>query len=177
MTEVADDSLEETNRLRIAAGLAPIGAAPADGAVDSLVDQDEVAAANFEERKAEMKRDRSEKEVKERIAKAKNQRALNAKMTGSTLGDSSKDDSLDAKAWIRKQKKRQKEREKELAERRAKEMEEADKLADYDERDLAGLKVGHGAEDFEEGQDVVLTLKDSKVLAEDGKSSFLVHGE
>jgi U4/U6.U5 tri-snRNP-associated protein 1 len=36
--------------------------------------------------------------------------------------------------------------------------------------DLAGIKVGHGAEDFEAGEDIILTLKDSKVLGEDGKS-------
>lgn len=47
-------------------------------------------------------------------------------------------------------------------------MEEADQ-AIYDERDLEGLKVTHGAEEFESGEDVVLTLKDSKVLEGDGK--------
>jgi U4/U6.U5 tri-snRNP-associated protein 1 len=41
--------------------------------------------------------------------------------------------------------------------------------------DLAGLKVGHGAEDFETGEDVILTLKDSKVLGEDGKSFLTYH--
>lgn len=41
--------------------------------------------------------------------------------------------------------------------------------ADYT-GDLAGIKVGHGAEDFEAGEDIILTLKDSKVLGEDGKS-------
>ena len=99
-----------------------------------------------------------------------NQRALKAKLKGATLGDSSKDDSLDTAAWLKKQKKRAKQREKELAERRAREMEEADRAAAYDERDLEGLKVGHGAEAFESGEDVILTLKDSRVLGEDGKS-------
>lgn len=90
---------------------------------------------------------------------------------------------------MKRQKKRAKQRERELAERKAKELEEADN-AIYDERkyqssfntrriadlvgDLAGIKVGHGADDFEAGEDVILTLKDSKVLGEDGK---LIHYE
>lgn len=99
-------------------------------------------------------------------------------MKGSTLGDTNRDDSLDAKNWIKKQKKRAKEREREQAEKRAKEMEERDQ-AIYDERellklrmglisgDMAGLKVAHNTDDFETGEDVILTLKDSRVLAAD----------
>ncbi len=103
--------------------------------------------------------------------RAKNQRALNSKLKGSTIGDSSRDDELSAKSWIRKQKKRAKEREKELADRRQREMDEEDRAV-YDERDLEGLKVTHGAEEFNEGEDVVLTLKDSRVLAGDGEFSL-----
>ncbi len=84
------------------------------------------------------------------------------------MADTSKDDDLSAKSWIKKQKKRAKERERDLSERRQREMEEADSAAVYDERDLEGLKVVHGAEDFQEGEEVVLTLKDSRVLAGDG---------
>jgi len=103
------------------------------------------------------------------MSRAKNQKQLNAKLKGSTLGDSSRDDTLDTAAWLRKQKKRSKQREKELAEKRAREMEEADKAAGYDENDLTGLRVGHKADEFEAGEDVILTLKDSKVLGEDGE--------
>lgn len=79
-----------------------------------------------------------------------------------------------------------KRREKELAEKRQKEMEEADKAV-YDESehphgilhdigsastdesgDLAGLKVAHKVDEFETGEDVILTLKDSRVLVGDG---------
>jgi hypothetical protein len=52
-------------------------------------------------------------------------------------------------------------------------MEEADKAA-YDERDLAGLKVRHGAEQFEEGEDVILTLRDSRVLEGEGVSCLVL---
>jgi U4/U6.U5 tri-snRNP-associated protein 1 len=54
-------------------------------------------------------------------------------------------------------------REKDLAARRARDMEEADREA-YGEGDLTGLKVAHDMEDLEAGEDIILTLKDSKVL-------------
>ena len=56
-------------------------------------------------------------------------------------------------------------------------MEEADKAAGYDENDLTGLRVGHKADEFEAGEDVILTLKDSKVLGEDGELSVAKKGE
>lgn len=105
--------------------------------------------------------------------RARNQHALNARLKGSTLAEKSKDDELSAKRWIRKQKRRAKERERELAQKRQKDMEEADQAV-YDERDLEGLKVAHGADDFQEGEDVVLTLKDSRVLAGDGGYIHLI---
>lgn len=80
----------------------------------------------------------------------------------------------DSKAWVKHQKKRAKE----LAAKRAKELEEMDKrfaeegLAKYGEEDLKGIKVSHGQDDFEEGEDTVLTLKDSRVLDDEGKSNF-----
>ncbi|ORY33488.1 SART-1 protein [Naematelia encephala] len=158
-------TLEETNKVRISLGLAPIGGPVPEGE-DAPVDTDAIAEANFADRKAEMKRKKEEDELKEKIAKARNQRDLNAKLKGSTLGTQSKDDALDAKNWVKKQAKRAKLREKELAERRRKEMEESDQAV-YDERDLAGLKVGHDTDAFETGEDVILTLKDSRVLGED----------
>lgn len=81
------------------------------------------------------------------------------------------DDGADTKAWIKKQKKRAKE----LAAKRAKELDEMEKraaeegLAKYDEEDLKGIKVAHGEDDFEEGEETVLTLKDSRVLDDEGE--------
>lgn len=99
----------------------------------------------------------------------KNQRALHAKLKGSTLGDAGKDD-IDSASWAKKLKKRAAKREAELAARRAKEMAEADAAA-YDERDLVGLRVAHDTDDLVEGEDVVLTLRDSRVL--DGEEDEL----
>ncbi|WVR07742.1 hypothetical protein IAU60_004785 [Kwoniella sp. DSM 27419] len=157
-------TIEEANKVRKSLGLAPIGAAPAEGE-EVQPDETSLAEANYAQRREEMQKAKREAEIKESIEKARNRSALNAKLKGSTLGDANADDSLDAKSWIKKQKKREKIRAKEMADRRAREMEEQDKV--YDERDLAGLKVGHDADEFEEGQDIILTLKDSKVLEGD----------
>ena len=49
------------------------------------------------------------------------------------MADASADDQLSAKEWLKRQKKRAKQRERELAEKKAKELEEADRAV-YDER-------------------------------------------
>jgi U4/U6.U5 tri-snRNP-associated protein 1 len=182
-------TLEESNKVRISLGMKPIGG-PVEEGEEVPVDTTTIAEENYAQNRADAKRAKEEADHKERIAKSvhtlahlsltlqliypsairsKNQHALNAKLKGETLGGKSKDDTLDAASWVKKLKKRQKAHEKELAERRQREMEEADKAGDYDERDLTGLKVSHGADEFNEGEEIVLTLKDSRVLAGEGK--------
>lgn len=47
-------------------------------------------------------------------------------------------------------------------------------LPSYGESDLKGIKVAHDQDDFEEGEETVLTLKDSRVLDDEGMfPSFL----
>ncbi|KIM27450.1 hypothetical protein M408DRAFT_24398 [Serendipita vermifera MAFF 305830] len=77
--------------------------------------------------------------LRDKIAKVRNRRELNAKLT-SYLGDVG-DDNGDTLAWVKKSKKR----EKELAKKRQQEIEEMDKQSQqtYDEKDLAGIKIGH----------------------------------
>ncbi|WWD03531.1 hypothetical protein V865_001584 [Kwoniella europaea PYCC6329] len=157
-------TIEETLKLREQLGLST--AAPAEGSGEEApVDKDALAEANYAQRREDMRKEKEEKDLKERIERSRNRSALNAKLKGKTLGTSNEDDKLDTKSWIKQQKKREKLRAAELA-RRAKEMEEADK-AIYDERDLSGLKVGHDVDDFEEGEDVILTLKDNRILEGD----------
>ncbi|WVQ67101.1 uncharacterized protein L199_005295 [Kwoniella botswanensis] len=157
-------TIEETLKLREQLGLST--AAPAEGSGEEApVDKDALAEANYAQRREDMRKEKEEKDLKERIERSRNRSALNAKLKGKTLGISNEDDKLDTKSWIKQQKKREKLRAAELA-RRAKEMEEADK-AIYDERDLSGLKVGHDVDDFEEGADVILTLKDNRILEGD----------
>lgn len=49
----------------------------------------------------------------------------------------------------------------------------AAKAEEYTTKDLAGIEVQHGEEAFEEGREVILTLKDSKILDDKGTSVFL----
>lgn len=44
---------------------------------------------------------------------------------------------------------------------------------DYSEGDLEGLKVDHAAEDFSEGQQYILTLKDQEVLGDHSEDEVL----
>lgn len=73
--------------------------------------------------------------------------------------------------WIKKSRKR----EKELAEKRARELAEMDKGFEgvqYDSADLSGLKVAHDMAEFEDGGEVILTLKDRGILDEDDEDGI-----
>ncbi|GAA5963083.1 hypothetical protein JCM3765_001763 [Sporobolomyces pararoseus] len=173
-------SLEETNKVRISLGLKPLkDPNPPSGPTEEerILQGDELAEFNFRKRQEKERREREEKELGDRLERARNQKERGKKLRGVTLGglaageeqDEGEGDEGDTKAWLKRQKKRAKE----LALKRAKEQEEMDKLAQqeelersekYGEKDLKGIKVSHGAEQFEEGEEHVLTLKDSKIL-------------
>ncbi|KAF9048740.1 SART-1 family-domain-containing protein [Panaeolus papilionaceus] len=149
-------SLEETNKIRIAAGLKPL---TDDKASSSTTEQ--TAEDNYAKRREQEAKERETKKIQEKIAKVRNRKELNASLKGATLGDAA-DDVDDAKKWI----KRSKQKEKELALKRQKELETRDKelLEEYTERDLEGLKVSHDFEGLDEGEARILTLKDSRIL-------------
>lgn len=169
-------SLEETNRIRVSMGLKPLAdpnAAPAQGDEVEL-DEDAVAQRNYQERVAQEQKDRDAKDARERIAKAQNRLALNAKLKGQTLGAAGEadGDDDDALGWIKKQRKRAKKLAKELEMAKQREAEQAElERGVYGEEDLRGLKVSHAMDDVEEGQEMILTLKDSRIL--DGEEDEL----
>ncbi|KAL8292629.1 hypothetical protein RQP46_001241 [Phenoliferia psychrophenolica] len=164
-------SLEETNRIRVSLGLKPISDAPSASKTAETLAED-----NFQKRKDDEAKDRHAAELKARIDKARNTRDRGKKLAGVGLGadenegikreEGEEDAGADAKAWVKKQKKRAKE----LAAKRAKDLEEMDRRIEeegkigYGEADLKGIKVAHGQDDFEEGEETILTLKDSRVL-------------
>ena len=111
---------------------------------------------------------------------------MNAKLKGATLGDV-EGDVDDTLKWI----KRSKKKEKELAKKRQQELEALDQMAqeEYTEsayssamffvsveadpfdvfaEDLEGLKVAHDFEEMDEGEERILTLKDSRILENEG---------
>ncbi|PCH42395.1 SART-1 protein [Wolfiporia cocos MD-104 SS10] len=149
-------SLEETNKIRISLGLKPLtdDKAPAN-------DKEKQAEDNYAKQREEEAKQRESKKIQDNIAKVRNRRELNAKLKGSTLGDvdGDVDDTL---KWI----KRSKKRDKELAKKRQEELENMDKVFqdEYTEKDLVGLKVSHDFEEMEDGEDRILTLKDSRIL-------------
>lgn len=113
----------------------------------------------------------------------RNRKELNASLKGATLGDAD-GDADDALKWIKKAKKK----EKELAKKRQEELDNIDKAVqdDYSEsestisrvystfsitslvEDLVGLKVSHDFEEMVEGDARILTLKDSRILDDEG---------
>jgi U4/U6.U5 tri-snRNP-associated protein 1 len=166
-------SIEETNRLRVSLGMKPLPVPGVSGPVFKTASStpEEEAASTLESRQAEgydnyrklqeaeeAKRKRDAKA--EAIKKARDAAKRFSKLDGKGLGEAD-DDNLDAKSWLIKQKKRQKEIEK--ARKREQELAEAEAAAEYTAKDLAGVKVGHELETFEEGEEQVLVLKDATI--------------
>ena len=175
-------SLDETNRVRVSLGLAPLADEGAGETADLSDDPDALAEANYAQRRQEEAQARTEKEAKERLAKAKNQRELRAKLQGRGLGEEDlgsdhvkKELGSSATDWVKQSRKRAKEKAAELQklQQREKELDDRDNGAIYGEDDLAGLRVRHGMEDFEEGKNVILTLADRRVLDEEGETFSL----
>ncbi|KAI9284451.1 SART-1 protein [Umbelopsis sp. AD052] len=165
MADAEELSLEETNRLRIQAGLAPLGEE-----TEEVIDEDQVAYDNYQQLKEDRQREKNAKEVMERIEKAKNRQKATEKLKGKGLGDASDDDES-AMKFIKKSRKR----EKELAEKRARELLEMDKGFEgvqYDSADLSGMKVAHDMAEFEDGGEVILTLKDRGILDEEDEDGI-----
>ncbi len=166
-------SIEETNRIRVSLGMKPLPVPGAAGPVfkDAPAARPEEEGSTLESRQAEgydnyrklqeaeeAKRKREAKA--EAIKKARDAAKRFSKLEGKGLGDADEDD-IDTRNWLIKQKKRQKEIEK--ARKKEKELAEAEIAAEYTAKDLAGVKVGHEIDTFEEGEVQVLTLKDTTI--------------
>ncbi|XP_025049039.1 U4/U6.U5 tri-snRNP-associated protein 1 [Alligator sinensis] len=167
-------SIEETNKLRAKLGLKPLEVGTIKK--EAGTKEDPMAADVINPMAL-----RQREEIREKLAAAKEKRLLNQKLGKiKALGE---DDPWldDAAAWIERSRKLQ--QEKDLAEKRAKLLEEMDqefgisslveeefgqrKKDSYSSRDLQGLTVEHTIESFQEGETLVLTLKDKGVLVEE----------
>ncbi|PVH83813.1 SART-1 protein [Cadophora sp. DSE1049] len=165
-------SIEETNRLRVSLGMKPLpvpGAGPvfkeASGPVEEVGSTLESRQAegydNYRKLKEAEEAKKKRDEKNEAIKRARDAAKRFSKLEGKGLGDADEDEDLGAKAWLMKQKKRQKEIEK--ARKREQELADAEAAAEYTAKDLAGVKVGHELDTFQEGEDQVLTLKDTTI--------------
>lgn len=166
-------SIEETNRIRVSLGMKPLPVPGATGPVfkEAAPEPAEDLGSTLESRQAESydnyrKIQEAEDAKKKRDAKAEAiKKARDAakrfsKLEGKGLGEADEGE-LDAKSWLLKQKKRQKEIDK--ARKREQELADAESAAEYTAKDLAGVKVGHELDTFEEGEEQVLTLKDTTI--------------
>ncbi|CAL1527625.1 unnamed protein product [Lymnaea stagnalis] len=159
-------SIAETNRLRAKLGLKPLDVPDkGEDGKPKKIDGVHVPAVNLGDvRKTEI--------LREKMSNKKSQRHHEKRLkTIKGLGESDSEDE-DAKAWVLKSRKLQQERE--MADKRAKMLEEMDEdfgigtLVDqefkkdkrYSSQDLTGLKVEHAMDKFDEGRNVILTLKD-----------------
>ncbi|CAI9632117.1 unnamed protein product [Alternaria burnsii] len=185
---MADLSIDEANKIRLSMGLSalPGGSTPAAPASSSGLDfkaaqngddSDEEPASTIETREAAAS-DNWKKLEEERLAKIRREEraaaikkerekaARFAKLEGKGLADEADvDDDL---AWLKSSKKRQKKIAKE--EQMRKELEERERQAleamQYTDKDLAGVKVGHEVDQFDD-EDQILVLRDTAVDAEE----------
>lgn len=160
--------------MRVSLGMKPLPVPGVTGPVFKAASSapEEEAASTLESRQAEgydnYRKVQEAEEAKRRreakaeaIKKARDAAKRFSKLEGKGLGEADDDEDLGAKAWLVKQKKRQKEIEK--ARKREQELAEAEAAAEYTAKDLAGVKVGHELDTFEEGEEQVLTLKDTTI--------------
>ncbi|KAK5997047.1 U4/U6.U5 tri-snRNP-associated protein snu66 [Cladobotryum mycophilum] len=174
-------TIEETNRIRISLGMKPLPVPGADNSKDEKPaaagsDSEDEAPSTLESRQAraydnykkvqddeDAKKRRDEKAAAVRKAREKAQRF--AVMEGKGLGDADEADAQDAKSWLVGQKKRQKKIDK--ARKLEEELVAAEAAAaaaiQYTSKDLAGIKVAHDTTSFLDGDEQILTLKDTTI--------------
>jgi U4/U6.U5 tri-snRNP-associated protein 1 len=170
--------IEAMNKVRVSLGMAPLPVPGKSGpqfkAAEESGSEGEEDISTLERRAAladrnwqrleEEKQEKREREQRKAAAKKARDAAQRfAKLEGKTLGDADEEEEQDTKSWLRGQKKRQKEIEK--ARKLAEELAEREKqVAEYTSKDLAGVKVGHEAAEFDEFTgEQILTLKDTEI--------------
>ncbi|GIZ40365.1 hypothetical protein CKM354_000370600 [Cercospora kikuchii] len=176
MASAAD--IEQMNKVRISLGMAPLPVPGGDGPQfksgedsgsdaedsDDLSTLEKRAAAagkNWEKHEAEQREKQERQKRKDAMKKARDQAARFAKLEGKGLGEDDGEE-VDTRTWLLQQKKRQKKIEK--ARKLEEELAAREQQAEYTARDLAGVKVGHEATEFDElTGEQVLTLKDQEI--------------
>ncbi|WQF81684.1 Putative SNU66/SART1 family protein [Colletotrichum destructivum] len=171
-------TIEETNRIRVSLGMKPLpvpGAAPTQSQRDNSASDDEDAPSTLESRSAQAYEnyqkvrdaEAAKRKREERAAAAKREREAaqrHAILEGKSLGEA-EDADVDAKAWLKAQKKRQKaiDKARKLEEEQAAAEAAALAAVEYTSKDLAGVKVAHELDNFLDGDEQILTLKDATI--------------
>ena len=180
-------SVDATNALRRTLGLAPLK-------------ESSTTTVDADAKRAEDEAKASSDALRAKIAAAKERREMERVNAATTkLGDGGDKEEDDVNAWLAKSKttmvdktlEAEREKAKKVAamfaarDADAEEFSESDedgddaagtkkrgKAAAYTSKDLKGLKVRHNADDIVEGREVVLTLKDTSVLDDDGEDEL-----
>ncbi|KAI9279600.1 SART-1 protein [Sporodiniella umbellata] len=162
-------SIEETNALREKLGLPPL--ATQDSDEEETVDPQQEAFENYQKLLADRKKVEKEKQIKENLEKSQNRKRNLAKLQGKGLGESS-DEEESPLNWVKKSRTR----EQDLASRRAQTFEEMDEsFQEYGAAQLSGMKVAHALNEFEEGGETILTIKDRGILEEEEEEDELTN--
>lgn len=181
------DAIEELNKVRKAMGLKPLpipNAAPVQPKESITQDEEEPAstidtrqAAAGDNYKKYQDAEKAKKDREQRLTAIKREREKAqrfAALQGKGLADLD-DQDVDAKSWLKGMKKKQKKiaearKQEEKAEAAAK---AAARAAEHSSKDLAGVKVNHDMSTFVDGDDQILTLKDTTILENEDEGDEL----
>ncbi|KAK8130127.1 U4/U6.U5 tri-snRNP-associated protein snu66 [Apiospora kogelbergensis] len=174
--------IAEFNRIRAEQGLSllPVPGAAGPQFQEAASDEEEEAASTLETREAaayeNFKKIQDAEAAKKRreektaaIKKARDAAKRAEQLEGKGLGEPDEGEGADAKSWLMTQKKRQKriEKARKLEEELAAAEAAAAAQVQYTSKDLAGVRVAHEISAFEDGDEQVLTLKDSNIIGGD----------
>lgn len=172
-------TIEQMNKVRVSLGMAPLPVPGKDSGPqfkskdeDRSVSEEEdlstlekrqaAAGGNWQKLEAERKERLDRQKRKDTAKKARDAAARYSKLEGKGLGDADEGEELDTRTWLIQQKKRQKKIEK--ARKMAEELAAREEQAEYTSKDLAGVKVGHEVDGFDETTgEQILTLKDAQI--------------
>ncbi|KAG5438818.1 hypothetical protein PCANB_002538 [Pneumocystis canis] len=162
---VKDDSLaesisvEETNALRRSLGLSELSETP--------VSIEDSAIANFKAYMEAKTKEEETQSVLERIKRARETRETQRQFSGKSLGEANGDDDLDVRSWVINHRKRDfsglNTKTHGSNSNISKKQKKVHKM-EYTADQLEGIKVSHDLTDIHEGETMILTLKDSKIL-------------
>lgn len=179
--------IDEMNKLRAEMGAAPLPSQEGprfkgdgedndgednDGGseddISTLEARDALSTKNWQRLEAERLEKIQRDEQKAAAKKAADREARFAKLEGKGLGELAEGEKeMSTKEWLKQSKKRQKRIEK--ARKAAEAMAERDNeaLPQYSSKDLAGVKVGHNVNEFDDlTGEQILTLKDAEIGSE-----------
>ncbi|EMR08569.1 hypothetical protein PNEG_03046 [Pneumocystis murina B123] len=161
-------TVEETNALRRSLGLAPLS--------ETVEPVEDPAVTNFKEFRAAKIKEEETRLIQERIRMARETRETQRRFTGKGLGEASDEGDLDLRSWVMNHRKRNfshvTDKENVVSEKLEK-MQKKDKKEEYTSDQLEGIKVSHDFTDINEGEAIVLTLKDSTILENEDQGDEL----